>query len=52
MFVYLAKELNSSLGLGPTIIRIILKYYNGFVNKLMNMRLDLSKVIYLCMLID
>ena len=48
MFVYLANELNSSLGLGSTIKWVKLKYYNNVVmNNLMSMRRNLSIYTYL-----
>ena len=49
IFVYLANELNSSLSLHSTIKKAKLKHNNVLVNKLVNMRLDLSiyDIIYL-----
>jgi hypothetical protein len=49
MFVYLANELSSSLSLHSTIKKAKFKHNNILVNKLVNMRLDLSiyDIIYL-----
>jgi hypothetical protein len=44
-FVYLANELNSNSSLGSTIKQVKFKYYNMFVNKIINIKLDLYTCI-------